>query len=482
MAVEERDFNEIANNAKLEDLEPLNYLVGMLRDRMSVVDYGDNSDCWDRLLSMKTNTTLIEILSDIRWIICNIANRFINMDYPYWDKCWSTFPQMYSQTILDQDEEHNLQVWPVRDSSFDNASIAQYRKFLKSAYYWLKKFRYVRSNLSAYDEMYKRWWVWRQWPHWDNNGGSYTYDASENGHGVENPTAGTLALLQQSGQGVLQRTGGGFLTTVSLQPEMHNSNRADKIIDHGNNSPLYQLEYKTQDQQAPGNMESLPHNLMTANPTCFATEVLWFVVPKVVPYKKHIETTTTPDSGDPITWGWWSQFTELNYDADESSTTTENYESRRGQDKLVEYETKQLSVSGDGTKHTVLTRWSDDGTRSYEYSNTTTADSQYPYQSNDLDYEEYVYPTFGGLVRPLSSTPPTFSAGWARPHQTITFHVFDQNSLPTDYPIPTVIFPGGNTMFGIQSSGKVSYSGRTMWIPVLDFKDFSTEVPEEPGE
>ena len=28
MAVEEQDFNEIANNAKLEDLEPLNYLVG----------------------------------------------------------------------------------------------------------------------------------------------------------------------------------------------------------------------------------------------------------------------------------------------------------------------------------------------------------------------------------------------------------------------------------------------------------------------
>lgn len=480
MAVEEQDFNEIANNAKLEDLEPLNYLVGMLKDRMSVVNYGDNSDCWDRLLSMKTNTTLIEILSDIRWIICNIANRFINMDYPYWDKCWSTFPQMYSQTILDQDEEHNLQVWPVRDSSFDNASIAQYRKFLKSAYYWLKKFRYVKSSQSAYDEIYWRSWSWYQWPDWDNNGGSYTYDALENGHGVENPTAGTLALLQQSGQGVLQRTGGD-LGPLTLQCEMNNSNRIEQKISHASNSPLYQLDYKAQDQQYPRRASGIPHNLITANPTCFAAEVLWFVVPNVVPYKKHIESVVTPDSGTPETWGWQSQFTGRDYDAEESSTTTEEYESRRGQDKLVKYENRQLNKSHTGTKHTILTRWSDDGTRSYEYSNTTTTDSQSPFESHDLDYEEYVYPTFGGLVQPLSSAPPTFSVGWAAPHQTITFHAFDQNALPTDYPIPTVRF-SGNPMYGITSNGVVSYRGATKWYPVLDFKDFSTEVPEEPGE
>lgn len=476
MAVEEQDFNEIANNAKLEDLEPLNYLVGMLRDRMSVVDYGDNSDCWDRLLSMKTNTTLIEILSDIRWIICNIANRFINMDYPYWDKCWSTFPQMYSQTILDQDEEHNLQVWPVRDSSFDNASIDQYRKFLKSAYYWLKKFRYVRSRQSAYDEIYWRSWSWYQWPQWDNNGGSYTYDALENGHGVENPTAGTLALLQQSGQGVLQSTGGD-LTTLTLQCEMNNSNRIEKKIDHASNSPLYQLEFKAQDQQFPRRADGIPHNLITANPTCFAAEVLWFVVPNVVPYKKHVETVVTPDSGTPETWGWQRQFTGRDYDAEESSTTTEEYESRRGQDKLVKYENRQLNKSQTGTNHTILTRWSDDGTRSYEYSNTTTTDSQSPFENHDLDYEEYVYPTFGGLVQPLSSAPPTFSVGWAAPHQTITFHAFDQNALPTDYPIPTVRF-SEDPMYGITSNGVISYRGATKWYPVLDFKDFSTEVPD----
>ena len=466
----------------LEDATVLMEIQKMALKRASAVDVNLSPWTFDRQL------VVLQKLINLKSMVYALAPKFINMDYPYWDLNWYEFPKTYSTSYsrnnrddLADDEEHAINVLPQVGASFDAESMAIYRKFLKNLVYWLKRFRYVRSTLSEYDETYSRQWEWNKWA--DPSSLEYKYSAMEQNHSLENVDASTLAALMSSGEGVIYRTNYPGSKIQSLSVDMNSALNAAKYYDHTRNGPLTTVQDEGWGTQVPKNIENIPHNLITANPTCFSVEGLWFVVPNFMPTWRHTNTVVTElDSGTTIRWGDQNQFSGTEYGRVATSTVTENFTYRRNAPKRTLYETIQRNVSGTGHRTMTATRWSSDGTRSYDYEHVDEPNTQSPWSRNEWGEDKYVYPTFGGLIPPLTEgVLPCFSIGEIAPHGSKTFTVCDQHSLPTDYPVPTIKYPQGETfVWGASSYCSISYNGSTKWWPILDFGDFVIPEPEEP--
>lgn len=468
----------------MEDATILMEIQEMALKRASAVDVNLSPWTFDRQL------VVLQKLINLKSMVYALAPKFINMDYPYWDLNWYEFPKTYSTSYrgnnrddLADDEEHAINVLPQVGASFDAESMAIYRKFLKNLVYWLKRFRYVRSTLSEYDETYSRQWEWTKWA--DPSSLEYKYSALEQGHSLENVDESTLATLISSGEGVIYRTNYPGSKIQSLSVSVDSALGVTKYYDHTWNGPLTTVQDEDWGTQSPKNIVNIPHNLITANPTCFSVEGLWFVVPNFIPSWTHTNTVITElDSGTTRRWGNQNQFSGTEYEGVASSSETETFTYRKNEPKRTVYETVERNVSGTGHHTKTSTRWSSDGTRSYEYEHINEPDSASPYSGNTWSEEKYVYPTFGGLVPPLTEgVLPCFSIGEIPPHESKTFTVCDQHSLPTDFPIPTLKFPQGETfVWSVESSCSIRYNGSTKWWPILDFGDFTIPEPEEPGE
>lgn len=470
----------------LEDATVLMEIQDMALKRASAVDVNLTALTFDRQF------TVLQKLINLKSMVYALAPKFINMDYPYWDLNWYEFPKNYSAEYryyhgttyrddIADDEEHNLNSLPQVGASFDDESMAIYRKFLKNLVYWLRRFRYVWSTRSWWDETYYRQWEWKKWANTSTL--EYEYSALEQHHSLENVDASTLATLISSGEGVVYRTNPHQNPSNSISVDINSALGVAKYYDHTWNGPLKLIQEEDVGTQSPRNIENIPHNLMTPNPSCFTVEGLWFVVPNFIPTWTHTNAVITElDSGTSKTWGSQSQYSATQYSSTASSAVTETFTYRRNEPKRTVYETIQRNESGTGHHTKTSTRWSSDGTRSYEYEHINEPDSYSPDSSNTWKEEKYVYPTFGGLVPPLTEgVLPCFSIGEIAPHTVKTFTVCDQHSLPTDYPIPTLKFPQGETfVWNRQSSCSIRYSGSTKWFPVLDFGDFVIPEPEEP--
>jgi hypothetical protein len=484
------------DQASLEDGKILNEIQQMALQRASVVGI--------RLQTVETDhhTPIVEILKALKKMVYDLAPKFINMDYPYWDLCWAEFPKNYSVVFdagspprrpatvddISMDEEHNLNIIPQVDTSFGPDNIELYRNFLKNIVYWLEKFRYVNSERSSWDETYERQWEWTK--NWDSTTQDYVYAAFEQGQAVANPDASTLTTLKESGQGVIHDTNQYGVYVQYIIVDMNSMRYSSKGYDHGRNTPLVDYEEDDVGIQVPKNISNIPHNVITSNPTGYYAEGLWFVIPYTngsdhVPTNKTDSTAVTDlNSGIVQRWGNNNQFSGTLYDSAASDTTIEESTFRRNQPKIISYESRQLNTSRTGTYTETKTRWSRDGTESYVYENTTESDSSWPRTTNDYSAEEYVYPTFGGLVPPLTEgVLPCFSMGQIAPHEISAFTVCEMNSLPTDYPIPPIKYPDGETfVWGVGSDCTIKYYGQTRWYPVLDFGEYLTELPDPDEE
>lgn len=483
------------DEAMLEDGKILNEIQQMALQRASVVGV--------RLQTVETDhhTPIIEILKALKQMVYSLAPKFINMEYPYWDMCWAEFPRNYSVVFdpgssrvpatydeISMDEEHNLNVIPQVDTSFGPDNIDLYRNFLKNVVYWLEKFRYVKSQWSTYDETYKRQWEW--WKRYDTLRERYYYEAQEQLQGLEEADASTLTTLMESGQGVIDDINEYGVYHPFIGVEMNSARHISKAHNHGRNTPL--TDYETDDigTQSPWNVRGVPHNVITSNPAGYYAEGLWFVVPFTdragSVQKSNFDSiaVTGLNSGTLKKWGDQNQFSATAYDSAASSEVKEEFVFRRNAPKGVLHETFDRNTSGTGTHTLTRTKWSRDGSESYVYENTTEPDSSWPSSSNTYTSEEYVYPTFGGLVPPLTEgVLPCFSMGQIAPHETGVFTVCEMNSIPTDYPIPPVKYPDGETfVWDISSGCSRRYYGQTRWYPVLDYGEYLTELPDPEEE
>lgn len=480
------------DEAMLEDGAILNQIQQMALQRASV--------CGVRLQTVQTDhhTPIVEILKALKKMVYDLAPKFINMEYPYWDLCWAEFPKNYSVVFnpgspprrpatvddISMDEEHNLNIIPQVDTSFGPDNIDLYRNFLKNVVYWLEKFRYVSSKQSSYDETYERQWEWTK--DWNRIRQEYSYSAQEQGHYIENADASTLETLKSSGQGVIHDINDYGAYVDYLLVDMNSMRYAGKGHDHGWNTPLVDYEWDDVGIQVPKNIENIPHNVITSNPAGYYAEGLWFVVPFTnssdrVPTKKiEITTVTELDSGTVRRWGSQNQFSATIYESIASSKVKEEFVFRRNAPKAIWHETWDRNTSRTGTHTLTKTRWSRDGSESYVYENTTEQDSYWPSSDNDYSCTDYVYPTFGGLVPPLTEgVLPCFSMGTIAPHETRSFTVCEMNSLPTDYPIPPIKYPDNETfVWDVGSECTIRYYGPTKWCPVLDFGEYLTELPD----
>lgn len=472
-ALREIDFD----NAMLEDSAPLMALWNAIAVRYSVLNRTPSSTFW--WSTVEYGSTRMQLIKAIKDAINALAPSFIDMEYPYWDFNWTKFPQMHSSKKISKDEDHNLNLLPANGMSFDDKSIDLYRKFLKNCAYWLLKFHAIKSDKSWYDETYRRSWQWRSF---EAPLFPLEYNAYENGTYIEGASASTLTQLQNGGQGILDRTGGSFLKNGFLVHFEAHRNES-RHFSHERNAPLKEYHDSDLGLDATG----IPHILNTINPTGYEATMYWYVIPQTNWAQHNIGNqldfeyaVTGTDSGTSKTWGDQNQYSGTEYSVESTSCLEEFYTYRRGEPKREHHVLTEASWNSTGTKRTIDTNWSDDGSRSFNIVDTTEHDSYRPGTLNWRNYTEYHCPTFNDLVQPMSSLPPRFSPGMISPHETISFTVCEMNALPTpSYPIPPIQYPAGIYEWGIEKTSNYYYYGNTGWYPVLDFGDFVIPEPEE---
>ena len=81
--------------ACLETEAILTELLDMIQCRASVVDKRGTS-LRDLGQSFPHNATVIDKIQWLRDMIWTLAPKFVDMDYPYFDKTWTEFPKFFS--------------------------------------------------------------------------------------------------------------------------------------------------------------------------------------------------------------------------------------------------------------------------------------------------------------------------------------------------------------------------------------------------
>ena len=478
-----------------EDSNALEKIADMIMDRVSVLGtvYETGSGASDRIrhyrnLHCNMESTLIDKVQFIRECILDLAPYFVDMDYPYWNHCWATFPQFYSANQINMDEEHNLNVLPTYFCSFDRNTMGLYSKFLDNAVYWLRKFRYTRAKTTFADKIFRQKWSYMKY--WDGTGSCYRTDATGQ---REYDLSFTIDGLRSYAQGyvwdenVSGDTNGEF--TVSCEESRNVRKRIDTP---GRWEDLPLQNHDPEHDNYEREMRNIPGTLTVKNPSGYYAEALWFIVNLGNGSTTHSDrkdnfwvkslheyTVTAVEQSQEHTWGSQSQFHAYDYSATKATEMNAGYQSHRNDYKEIEY-----TMHGETTTEHRLTNWTDDGTRSYVKEDTITQTGPWSPASSEEDrtVSQNMHPLYG-LVPFDSGSRPCFSAGMAEPHGNATYEVCTQNSLvlPTWEKVP-ISYIDNNYMFGITEWSSCRYYGSTKWVPILDFGDYLTELPEETGE
>lgn len=457
--------------------------------------------------------TTLDRLKVLRDEVYSLAPNFINMDYPYWEQGWASFPQMYSTTwhrdiqgeftqVNDfATSDHPIDTLPQNCTSFDRSSLSLYRNYLKSLVYWLKKFRYIKAPHTWYDNSYKRKWDWTKswnWGEWKQethatiNGSTYVEDVDE-------------STLRSQQDGVIRREGprelpGQGYFQVSWQ-ESGFMRKSYDYKDAGDNSkPLTEVQWGEHVYEVGQTGDGVPGNLTTANPTSYEVDLLWFIIPQSNQYTEHegkgLLVSDTQDDlvTDKEHWGNYHRWGPNDmYGAWEWHAVAGTGQLQVLQKDFINGEFKETYDSTNvwstpgynrrSTKTIVKTNWTDNGDRSAVVQNTTEqdTDTNQPYDNNRWrQYSEFQ--TFG-LVQYNSEAWPCVNAGSIAPHKSLTYHVCDQNSLPSpSYQFNWDYVPNDTYDWGIDDTSHVTINANTFWWPILDMKDYIIPEPEEPGE
>lgn len=477
------EIDEQLEDCGMENADVLMEIQDMALKRASAVDVNLTPWTFDRQL------TVLQKLINLKNMVYSLAPKFVNMDYPYWELNWSEFPKTYSTSYsrnnrddLADDEEHAINVLPQVGCSFDDESMELYRKFLKNLVYWLRKFRYVKSDKSYTDKTFQR--KWEGVKRWDSWTGEYKYDDfMENGN-YYTGSASEFARLMSSQEGYLYRD-----RVIDANPSLsvymgYNSLNENRYHDHTRNGPLIEVVQEDRHYQ----ITNVPHNLITSNPTCYQADVYWYLVPKtnahdnsLVHMIDHVQVTDV-EVWTTYTWGDQNQFTETNYNPTRSERIQTDYVGRNMTvDKEYEYQKQIMSSSPSDTHQIKLTRWSKDGERSYVYEDTTTHGSSTPWSRNNMDDEKRMLNGLGKITVPGAGShePPRFLAGSVSPHETLTYNLCEMDALPAPPEWPSYIDPGGTFVWGVDKWCSCDRNASCEMYPILDFGDFTIPDPEE---
>lgn len=463
--------------ACLETESILTEILDMIQCRASVVDIQGTS-LRDLGQPFPHNATVIDKIQWLRDMIWTLAPKFVDMDYPYFDKTWTEFPKFFSANQIKDDQEHGINVLPAKGSSFDNYSIEVYRTALANMIYWLKKFRYVASNKSFYDKTFKRKWYWRK--SFNSTNWNYEYRSTENEVSGNEPSMEGLA---------------GRMDGVEDEPGPPSSfifNSGHRVfaryVDSREKGYQYKDSYsdpkpmtKCEDIAHEFELSNVPHILTTRNPTCFAPTLYWYIIPNEDQYSELIRNVTNEEVTEKepwrdFTWGENDEYSATEYVAKvgtgRSTQTTEV--SFRNQFK----ETYSKVIEGLQDTQTDTT-YSSDGQRSFTKTKIKELTSPHSVSVQDYKIDEWKVPTFG-LVTMNSNPGPRYEAGIIAPYSSLSWTVCSQNSLiDPGIPQPTAIYAGMEACYSINQMARLRFICSSRWVPILDFGDFSTEVPEQ---
>lgn len=492
------------NNATLEDCTVLDGIQEMVRTRASALGL--------RLSPVPFYhcATTLDRLKVLRDEVYTLAPNFINMDYPYWEQGWASFPKMYSVTWQKNLQRefikvndlamggHPIDTLPQNCSTFDQDSVQLYRTYLKNLVYWLEKFRYIKATKTWYDRSYKRRWDWTQG--WDWSTWQQTTHATVNGTYVEGVTDAELRSVQE---GLVRREGPRPLPNVGyLQVTWQEYGFMRKSHDHkdaGDNSkPLTETLEGEHVYEVGQGGDGVPGNLTTRNPTAYEADLLWFIVPESNRYSGHegkgLLVSDTQDAlvtnkehfGSYHRWGPNDMYGAWYWHA---VAGTGQYQVLQkdfvnGAFKETYDRTNVWSTPGynrRSTRTTVKTNWTPTGDRSAVVENTTEQDTEtnQPY-FNKRD-RQYFEPQTFGLVLFDPEERPCFNAGTIAPHGSLTYHVCDQDSLPApSYQFKWDYVPNNTYDWGINDESHITINANTLWYPVLDLKSYTIPDPEDP--
>ena len=497
----------LIQDTKLEDCDILEQIQEMIQVRASVVGLKFAPLDFDHC------ATLLDKLQLLRDRVYALAPYFINMDYPYWQDGWATFPKMYttswhqdwdkSFTSVDElamDEEHNINKLPQTDTSFTDETMDLYHKYLENLVYWLKKFRYVKALKTWYDKSVQRNWSWQL--RWDYTNWKQTNSSTVNGQSSSGEV--TEGELRQGGEGTVYQNGPRQIRSEGyLQVRWEEGGFMRKYYDYDWNHPLTEMVEGEHTYHAGRGGNGIPCNLTTANPASYQAELLWFVVPGSNRYAGHSENagkgwlvkdtqdylvTDVEHWGSYHTWGPNSEYGAWEWHAvDGSGESTLSYtDFFNGEYKETANYHNVWSTPGynrRSTKTTVRTNWTPDGTRSAVVENTTEQDTDTNQPYDNSRWKEYFEMQNFGLVTWQEGERPCFSAGNIAPHESTTYHVCDESSVPTptyqfnwDYP------PNSTFNWGVNEESHITLYAYTNWYPILDYGDYIIPEPEEPGE
>lgn len=463
--------------ACLEDEAPLTEILDMIQTRASAVNLTGQS-IRDLGQAFPHNATVISKIQWLRDMIWTLAPKFVNMDYPYFDKNWTEFPKFYSANQIKDDQEHGINVLPAKGSSFDDDSIEAYRTVLANMIYWLEKFRYVFADKSFYDKTFKREWYWNRdydWSTWD-----YEYDSTENGVSGHEPSMAGLAGRMN---GVVDDAGPPrwFITSsghgVFAEYWEHKTKMYRYKDSYSNSKPMTVWEPTSHKFE----LSHVPHILTTRNPTCFAPTLYWYIVPNANQYSDFDRNVSNSEVTEKevwrtFTWGPNDEYSATEYVAkDDTGRSTQTRESSyRNQWKQT------YSGVHEGLQFTETnTTYSSDGQRSLTKTETTELTSPWSVYTQWYDVEEDKIPTFG-LVSMDANTAPRHEAGTIAPYSSLSWTVCEQNALiDPGVPQPVATYAGMEACYDIDQLTWLTYACASRWVPILDFGEFSTEVPEQ---
>jgi hypothetical protein len=491
------------NNTTLEDCTVLDGIQEMVRARAAALGL--------RLSPVPFYhcATTLDRLKVLRDEVYTLAPNFINMDYPYWEQGWASFPKMYSVTwqkdlygefIKVNDLAmggHPIDTLPQNCSTFDQDSVQLYRTYLKNLVYWLEKFRYIKATKTWYDRSYKREWDWTQ--SWDGVSWRQAPYATVNGTHVEGVTDAELRSVQE---GLVMKEGPvplpieGYFQ-VTWQEYGHMRKFYDFKDSYSDPKPLTEALEGEHVYKVGKAGDGVPGNLTTANPTAYEADLLWFIVPESNKYSEHKgKGLLVSDTQDWLVtdkehlvfhrWGPHNEYSAWEWHA-VAGTGQHQWLQKdfvNGEFRETYNRTNVWSTPGynrRSTRTTVKTNWTPTGDRSAVVENTTEqdTDTNQPYENNRL--RQYFEPQTFGLVHFDPEERPCFNAGTIAPHGSLTYHVCDQDSLPApSYQFKWDYVPNDTYDLGIDDWSDIDIDASTLWYPVLDLKSYTIPEPEEP--
>ena len=500
MAQDER----LISDAGLEDSSWLDDIQGMVYARASAVGISFPP------IDFEHSATLLDKLEALRTRVYTLAPYFVNMDYPYWRQGWAEFPKMFSTSWhrgrtgefdrvddLAVDEEHAIDQLPQNCSSFDDDSLARYRRYIGNLVYWLKKFRYIKALKTWYDRSYRRNWDWVL--SWDDNQWQQTSYATVNGVHMEGMTDAELRSVQDGRvwrEGPRQIRAAGYIQVPWVERGFmrktynYKSSRVDP-------QPVTQQMEGEHVYNVGDGGDGIPANLTTRNPTGYLADLLWFIVPSSNHSPEHAgKGLLTDDMEDELVtnveqwsyhrWGPNDEYGAWEYHAVNGSGQYSRIQRDfvNGDFKETYNDTNVWSTPGYNRRSTrtiTRTNWTPTGDRSAEvehYSEQDTSTNQ-PYDNRRT--REYFQPQTFGLVHFDADTRPCFNAGTILPHDSLTYHVCDQDTLPgPSYQFNWDYVPNETYCFGVDDESSIWVDASTLWYPILDLGEYA--VPEEPEE